>query len=326
MTSSVQHIKVDEEQVQQRLDNFLFKILKGVPKSHVYRIIRHGEVRVNKKRAKPDYKLNFGDDVRVPPLRMSESKNTFVSQSMEEQLSSCILYEDDALLVINKPAGIAVHGGSGVNFGIIEALREMRPRVRFLELVHRLDRETSGCLVLAKKRAVLLEIQSQLTKRTVQKIYWALLHQPWSGSKNRHVDAPLHKNSLRSGERIVSVHSEGKPSITNFSLLENFSQYCLVSALPKTGRTHQIRVHAAYLGHPIVGDAKYTKPALTNQTDGCEKENLSKKVKERGHKNRLYLHAHAIQFMLDGKKLRFEAPLDQKFSEMLKRLRLEATL
>lgn len=310
MMSVVQYITVTESHMQQRLDNFLIKTLKGVPKSHVYRMIRQGEVRINKKRAKPDTRLQVGDEVRIAPVRMSEMKSTRVGSALEHRLNASILFEDEGFLVINKPSGLAVHGGSGVNLGIIEAFRSIRPELNFLELVHRLDKETSGCLILAKKRAVLLDIQSQLAARTVQKTYWALLHKRWSGSKSKRVDVPLYKHALQSGERFVSVHPEGKPALTHFSLLENFDHYCLVSALPKTGRTHQIRVHAAWLSHPIVGDTKYTKSDVLIQSP------LQKK--------RLYLHAHAIQFILNGKKYRFEAPLELKFSETLKQLRLEA--
>lgn len=309
MMRVVQYIRISEAQAQQRLDNFLLKTLKGVPKSHVYRMIRHGEVRINKGRAKPDTRLQVDDEVRIPPVRVSETKSVNPGTALQTLLEASILFEDDGLIVINKPAGIAVHGGSGVNLGVIEAFRSMRPELHFLELAHRLDKDTSGCLVLAKKRAVLLDIQSQLVVRTVQKTYWALLHNSWKGAKNRQVDALLLKHSLRSGERFVSVHPEGKPALTYFTLLENFSHYCLVSVKPKTGRTHQIRVHAAWLSHPIVGDVKYTKSEALLQSPW--------------HKKRLYLHAQAIQFILNEKKYRFEAPLDIKFSETLKQLRLE---
>ncbi|CEK09816.1 RluA family pseudouridine synthase [Legionella hackeliae] len=305
--SDVRYTEINSEEEGQRLDNYLVRVLKGVPKSHIYRIIRAGEVRVNKKRAQASLRLTEGDVVRIPPVRVSEEKQIFVGSKLEQQLQESILFEDGALLVINKPVGIAVHGGSGLSLGVIEALRKTRTDLTYLELVHRLDKETSGCLVLAKKRSMLRAIQALLEARKVQKIYWALLSDPWQDKKTVLVDAPLLKNKLKSGERIVNVHPEGKSSQTIFKLLENFQQACLVEASPKTGRTHQIRVHSAHLGHAIVGDEKYGKAV---QLEGLETI-----------KSRLYLHARAIQFNLDGKNYLFEANLDDRFVETLKRLR-----
>lgn len=300
MNHAVSYQKISQEEHGQRLDNYLIRVLKGVPKSHIYRIIRSGEVRVNKKRAKPHERLSAGDLVRIPPIQTSETKEVMVSRQLEKYLNDQILYEDEGFLVLNKPAGLAVHGGSGLSLGVIEALRSMRPEGTYLELVHRLDKETSGCLLVAKKRSVLRAIQALLVARQVTKVYWALLQEEWLHRAFYPVDLPLQKNILHSGERIVCVHKEGKPAYTDFRLLENFKGFCLVEAQPKTGRTHQIRVHAAAIQHPILGDEKYNKKANSLQLPV-----------------RLYLHARAIRFTLNGVKHAFVAPLDQKFTEVL---------
>jgi 23S rRNA pseudouridine955/2504/2580 synthase len=307
---SVRYIEINAEDEGQRLDNYLMRILKGVPKSHIYRIIRGGEVRVNKKRAQVSTRLCPGDQVRIPPVRTSPEKDIYVGSKLAQRLSDSIIYEDDHLLVVNKPAGIAVHGGSGLSLGVIEALRKTRTDLHYLELVHRLDKDTSGCLLLAKKRSVLRSIQSLLEARQVTKTYWAVLCYPWQGKKALTVDVALEKNTLKSGERVVRVNEEGKASQTGFKLLENYKQACWVEASPKTGRTHQIRVHSAYLKHPIIGDAKYGGDVAL--------ENFS------SEKKRLYLHARAIQFTLDGKKHVFQAELDQQFATTLKQLRASA--
>jgi 23S rRNA pseudouridine955/2504/2580 synthase len=305
--NDVYYVEISAEEDGQRLDNYLLRILKGVPKSHVYRIVRAGEVRVNKKRARPSDRLCCGDRVRIPPVRVSQDKAVHVGERLSSRLHECIIHEDEALLVINKPAGIAVHGGSGLSLGVIEALRKIRPDLPYLELVHRLDKETSGCLVLAKKRSVLRAIQALLEARLVTKTYWALLLSPWQGKKSVVVEAALEKNTLKSGERFVVVNAEGKASQTSFKLLENYHEACWVEASPKTGRTHQIRVHSAHLGHPIVGDEKYGK---NKPIDGLD-----------ASKQRLYLHARAIQFTLNGKTHLFQADLDDKFATSLKTLR-----
>lgn len=307
--SDVRYTEVNAEEEGQRLDNYLIRTLKGVPKSYIYRIIRSGEVRINKKRAQAASRLAEGDLVRIPPTRTSVDKEIHVSDKFDKCLRESIIFEDKSLLVINKPAGIAVHGGSGLSLGVIEALRKTRDDLPYLELVHRLDKETSGCLLLAKKRSMLRSIQALLEAREVTKTYWAVAKNPWEGKKEVSVDVPLEKNILKSGERIVVVNKEGKSSFTRFKLLENFKQACWIEASPKTGRTHQIRVHSAYLGHALVGDEKYGKPM---ELDGLE-----------GIKLRLYLHARAIQFNLSGENYRFEANLDEKFAETLKRLRTE---
>lgn len=305
--SDVRYVEISSEEDGQRLDNYLIRILKGVPKSHVYRIIRGGEVRVNKKRAKPDTRLNMSDVVRIPPVRVSAEKEVFVGDRLIEQLNKSIMYEDDLLLVVNKPSGIAVHGGSGLSLGLIEGFRKMRTDLHYLELVHRLDKETSGCLILAKKRSALRSLQAHFESRAIKKTYWALLTHPWVGKKTAFVDVALEKNTLKSGERVVRVDDDGKASQTTFSLVENFSTACWVEALPKTGRTHQIRVHSAYLGHPIIGDEKYGSNATEIDLSAVKK--------------RLYLHARAIQFNLNGKDFKFEADLDENFKNALDCLR-----
>lgn len=306
---SVRYIEITAEDEGQRLDNFLLRVLKGVPKSHVYRLIRGGEVRINMKRVQVSARLRQGDKVRLPPVRTSSDKVIHVGDRLSQRLVESILYEDSHLMVINKPAGIAVHGGSGLSLGVIEALRKMRPDLAYLELVHRLDKETSGCLVLAKKRSVLRSLQALLATRQMKKTYWALLCHPWKGKKTVFVDACLEKNTLKSGERMVRVKEEGKPSQTSLTLLENYEHACFVEASPKTGRTHQIRVHCAHLGHPIIGDEKY----------GADFSLLEADVEKR----RLYLHARAIQFNLNDNHYEFQAELDARFSETLNRFRVK---
>jgi 23S rRNA pseudouridine955/2504/2580 synthase len=310
--SEVRYTEISIEDEGQRLDNYLMRILKGVPKSHIYRIIRAGEVRINKKRAQACLRLTEGDRVRIPPIRIAKAKEIYVAEKLEQLLRERIIFEDNSLLVINKPVGIAVHGGSGLSLGIIEALRKTRNDLPYLALIHRLDKETSGCLLLAKKRSMLRAIQGLLEARQVSKTYWALLHHPWQGKKTLIVDAALEKNVLKSGERVVTVKEVGKLSQTYFKLLENYQQVCFAEISPKTGRTHQIRVHSAYIGHAIVGDQKYGKH---EQIAGLE-----------SLKKRLYLHARAIQFNLNGKNYFFEADLDKQFAESLKRLRARSSL
>ncbi len=306
--SEVSYKEISNEEDGQRLDNYLIRILKGVPKSHIYRIIRGGEVRINKKRAQASSRLHAGDMIRIPPIRTSESKEVFVGDALANKLKECIIFEDANLLVINKPSGIAVHGGSGLSLGVIEALRKTRQDLAYLELVHRLDKDTSGCLVLAKKRSTLRAIQALLEARDVQKTYWALLTHPWEGKKKVVVNAALEKNILKSGERVVSIKEDGKASETEFKLLENYQQACWVEAKPKTGRTHQIRVHSVYLGHVIVGDEKYG--SIAGEVEGMD-----------NHKSRLYLHARSIEFHLNGVKQFFQADVDCRFATTLKQLR-----
>jgi 23S rRNA pseudouridine955/2504/2580 synthase len=291
----------------QRLDNYLFRILKGVPKSCIYRLIRDGQVRVNKKRAKPMTRLMEHDQVRIPPVRQSQAEHQPLTLSSQQrnQLLQTIIYEDDALLVINKPSGMAVHGGSGIQLGVIEALRLAREDLHYIELVHRLDKETSGCLLLAKKKSSLRSLQAMFEAKTIQKTYVALLHGSWQGKTVCYVDAALSKQRLQSGERQVKVDEQGKASKTRFILLKNYESCCLVSASPKTGRTHQIRVHSASMHHPIVGDSKYI------HDDEVHLASLPK---------RLYLHAYAIRFKLNEQDFQFVAPLTDVFLQGLNQL------
>jgi 23S rRNA pseudouridine955/2504/2580 synthase len=302
----VRFIEVDADQAGQRIDNFLRTALKGVPKSMIYRVLRKGEVRVNKKRIKPDGRLEAGDVVRIPPIRVAERGETApVGQSLIELLEGSVLYESDALMVMNKPSGLAVHGGSGVNLGLIEAIRQMRPDARFLELVHRLDRDTSGCIMIAKKRSMLRFMHEKLRNNQVNKIYNALVVGKWENRDNR-IDVPLKKNELKSGERIVKAQADGKPSITLYKVLRRFGQYAtLVEAKPVTGRTHQIRVHCQFTGHPIIGDDKY-----------CS-DDANKEFKEFGVR-RLFLHSARLQVGLpDGEELNITAPLEPALEEAM---------
>ena len=308
-TQQVRLLVIDAEQEGQRIDNYLKTQLKGVPKSLIYRILRKGEVRVNKKRIKPEYKLVAGDEVRVPPVRVAEA-NELPSAKLSsiQALAGMILFEDDALIVLNKPAGMAVHGGSGLSFGVIEGLRALRPEARVLELVHRLDRDTSGCLLVAKKRSALKSLHEQLRLKTMRKQYCALVRGQWQAHVKA-VNAPLLKNVLQSGERIVRVNPEGKPSETRFHILQRFADATLVEASPITGRTHQIRVHTAHAGHPIACDDKYGDATF----DG--------KMREQGL-SRLFLHATRLTFRhpVDQRDLTLEAPLDPHLQTVLKKL------
>ncbi|MCH2055049.1 MAG: 23S rRNA pseudouridine(955/2504/2580) synthase RluC [Thalassotalea sp.] len=306
----VRFFTIDADEAGQRIDNYLLKTLKGVPKSMIYRLLRKGEIRVNKKRTKPEYKVAAEDMVRVAPIRVSE-KSTHVSTSLNvvSELESKILYEDEVLLIINKPSGMAVHGGSGVNFGVIEALRALRPQSKMLELVHRLDRDTSGCLVVAKKRSALRNLHEQLRKKNVQKFYQALVKGRWS-PKITKVTEGLKKNDLKSGERIVVVDNiNGKESETRYKIIQHYDGATLVRAFPVTGRTHQIRVHCQTKGHPIAFDPKYGSEPFDEQ------------MKDAGL-NRLFLHATSIEFThpRTEKRLKVEAPLDNVLANTLKQL------
>ncbi|MBQ0533519.1 23S rRNA pseudouridine(955/2504/2580) synthase RluC [Providencia huaxiensis] len=309
--NQVQFIDISDDEAGQRIDNFLLTKLKGVPKSMIYRIIRKGEVRVNKGRIKPEYKLAEGDQVRVPPVRVAERETAPVSAKLDKvaALANCILFEDDVLLVLNKPSGTAVHGGSGLSFGVIEGLRALRPEARFLELVHRLDRDTSGILLVAKKRSALRALHEQLRLKQMQKDYLALVRGNWQ-SHMKVVQAPLLKNILQSGERVVKVSSEGKPSETRFKVEERFDNATLVKASPVTGRTHQIRVHTLYAGHPIAFDDRYGDKQFDSQLTGTGL-------------NRLFLHASALKFThpKTGEEMRLHAPLDNQLNHCLKILR-----
>ena len=310
VATKVQFVTIDDNHAGQRIDNFLVTFLKGVPKSRVYRILRKGEVRVNKKRIKPVYRLEDGDIVRVPPVRMDDEKELpNVKLEKVATLEQNIIYEDNYLIVMNKPSGIAVHGGSGLKFGLIEGLRALRPDAKALELVHRLDRDTSGCILIAKRRSTLRALHEQLREKTVEKNYHALVQGQWS-KEDKAVNAPLLKNTVQSGERIVRVNPEGKESYTKFKILQRFEDCTLVQASPVTGRTHQIRVHTLHAGHPIAGDDKYG-----------DKE-FDKKMKKNGL-NRLFLHSASIRFFHpnEEKTMFFEAPYDDKLKATVAALR-----
>ncbi|WP_017444722.1 23S rRNA pseudouridine(955/2504/2580) synthase RluC [Gayadomonas joobiniege] len=308
---SVSYFEVDQDNSGQRIDNWLKRELKGVPTTLIYRILRKGEVRVNKKRVKPVYKLQEGDVLRIPPIRLEAKPDQpiKISDNLVERIKSSILYEDSHLLVINKPSGLAVHGGSGLNFGAIEAIRQLYPHLKQLELVHRLDRDTSGCLVISKKRSALRALHQQLRDKQVDKRYWALVSGVWPDALKK-VQKPLHKNTLSSGERVVRVDAElGKASETRFRVLNKFDRASLVEAFPVTGRTHQIRVHAAASGFPIALDDKYGEAEF------------DKRMKTYGIK-RLFLHAASISFLHPKEKttIRIEAPLEKSLQLALEQL------
>lgn len=307
--NSVTRARISEEEAGQRLDNHLLRICKGVPKSHVYRILRSGEVRVNKKRAEASYRLQAGDELRLPPLRIAEKAEAADAGAMLRS-DLPILFEDEALLVVDKPAGIAVHGGSGVSFGVIEALRRQRPQAKFLELAHRLDRETSGILLVGKKRSALNALHDMFREggRQADKRYLALVAGRWQ-EKKRDVRLPLHKYLLENGERRVRVAEDGKFSHTVFRLLARWERFSLLEAQLKTGRTHQIRVHLARLGFPIAGDEKYGDFALN-------------KVLQREGLKRMFLHAWKMDFPHPQKdeRLRLEAPLPAALAGFLAQL------
>lgn len=280
---AVQLRTISEDEAGQRIDNFLLRICKGVPKSHIYRVLRSGEVRVNKGRIDQLYRLQIGDVVRVPPIRMAEKS---IQQAPAAEFT--ILFEDAHLLVIDKPAGVAVHGGSGVSFGVIEQLRASRPDAKFLELVHRLDRETSGVLLLAKKRSALVNLHEQMRDGVTDKRYLTLVHGDWKNTR-QHIKLPLHKYTTAEGERRVRVQADGMPSHTVFSLKKKYAEFALLEAELKTGRTHQIRVHLSSSGFAIAGDDKYGDFSLNRA--------LLKPAPGRGALKRMFLHAHQITFI-----------------------------
>ncbi|WP_296490033.1 RluA family pseudouridine synthase [Rhodoferax sp.] len=297
----VKTVCIDEDSAGQRVDNFLMRHLKGVPKTHIYRMIRSGEVRVNKGRVGADTRLNEGDSLRVPPVRISErvaEKAQAMAQGSLRGVPArdfAVLLEDEYLLVINKPAGVAVHGGSGVSFGVIEQLRMARPQARFLELVHRLDRETSGILLVAKKRSALKNLQDQFRERQTGKTYLAMVRGDWP-ARLKVLDKPLHKylldgNDAQAGERRVKVVArddpDGMPSVTLVKVRERLPQGTLLEVTIKTGRTHQIRVHLASEGHPILGDDKYGDFELNKSLAGAA---------SRPSLKRMFLHAWRLQF------------------------------
>ncbi len=298
-------VTISDEEAGQRIDNYLLRVCKGVPKSHVYRILRSGEVRVNKGRIDQLYRLVEGDVVRIPPVRVAEKSSAVVPGA-----EFTILFEDTHLLIIDKPAGVAVHGGSGVSFGVIEQLRASRPDAKFLELVHRLDRDTSGVLLLAKKRSALTNLHEQMRDGVTDKRYLTLVAGDWKNAR-QHVKLPLHKYTTPEGERRVCVQAGGMESHTVFSLLRKFEQFALLEAELKTGRTHQIRVHLASSGFAIAGDDKYGDFALNRM--------LLKADAKRGALKRMFLHAHQITFIHPetGKSVTVSAALPDECERFL---------
>ncbi len=301
-------ITVDESAQGQRIDNFLLASFKGVPKSHIYRILRHGEVRVNSARVAAEYRLADGDKLRIPPLRVASPGNHLAAAGAPD-LGRRVLLEDDALLVIDKPAGMAVHGGSGVSYGVIEALRAQRPELKFLELAHRLDRETSGVLLLAKKRSALLALHAAMREGRVEKHYLTLVRGRWTNRKQT-VKLALSRYLTDGGERRVSVDEQGQAAHTVFALLQNIGDFSLLEAELKTGRTHQIRVHLAHLGFPIAGDDKYGDFPL------------NKSLARNGLK-RMFLHAARSAFAhpLHGESVQIATPLPPELNQFIARLR-----
>jgi len=310
--NSVSQITISDGQAGQRIDNFLVKHLKGVPKSHIYRLLRSGQVRINSGRKKPHYKLNAGDILRLPPVRISENKNSHIPESVTRMLKQAIIFENDDIIAINKPSGIAVHKGSGLSFGVIEAFRQIDPEQE-VELVHRLDRETSGCLLLAKNRQVLAKLHEMLRHETVthmEKTYLALIDGLWTQGKKT-VDIGVSKIK-RGGEHIMQADKSGDRAISHFEPLEIFDEKngrasSLMKITIDTGRTHQIRVHAQHCGHAIIGDSKYGDKAANRY------------FREMGLK-RLFLHARQLYLPL-ASPISIEAPLSEELEQLLLKLR-----
>jgi 23S rRNA pseudouridine955/2504/2580 synthase len=310
--ASVRMHTVDEGSAGQRIDNYLSKVLKGVPKSHLYRILRSGEVRVNSKRVDATYRVEDGDKIRIPPIRTATSIESASPSKVTPRFEKAVVFEDDAMLAINKPAGMAVHGGSGISRGVIEQLRLERPQAKFLELVHRLDRETSGVLMVAKKRSALVGLHELMRANRMDKRYLMLVHGKWT-EKKKHVTLSLQKHVTASGERRVTVEDEGQESETIFHLRKNLGDFSLLEAQLITGRTHQLRVQLAHLGYPIAGDDKYGDFALNKQ---LQKQGLK----------RMFLHSvqTTIRHPLTGEKLVLTAPLPAELEGFVRRLENEA--
>jgi len=310
---AVKWLVVDEESAGQRLDNFLMRHLKGVPKTHVYRIIRSGEVRINKGRCSADSRVEAGDEIRVPPVRISDKVLEKAARPAPAREFPPLL-EDEYLLAIDKPAGVAVHGGSGVSFGVIEQLRQARPQARLLELVHRLDRETSGILLVAKKRSALKHLQDQFRERETGKTYLALVQGEWP-ARLKVIDQPLHKYLLPDGERRVKVTTpddpDGMRSITLVKVAQRLQGSTLLEVTIKTGRTHQIRVHLASNGHPIAGDDKYGD------------FEWNKALQKQGLK-RMFLHAWRLQFNhpASGERVALQAELPPELQQYVSHVQL----
>jgi 23S rRNA pseudouridine955/2504/2580 synthase len=311
--SGVQYVEAGEGDAGQRLDNFLVRTLKGVPRTHVYRLLRKGEVRVNSKRARPDQRLETGDRIRLPPVRRPEAVEPGAarppSPSLQKLVTAAIVYEDDDLLVLNKPAGVAVHGGSGMAHGVIEVLRAARPEAKELDLVHRLDRETSGCLLVAKRRAALRDLHAQLREGLAEKRYLALVCGKWNLGQKR-IELPLATGERRGGERHVAVRTHGQMAVSTFRPVQFFGNVAsLVEVEIGTGKTHQIRVHAAYAGHPVAGDDKYGDRERNEELKGYGL-------------NRMFLHAASIGVTRPGTRepLHVSAPLSAELHAVLEAL------
>ena len=292
-------LEVGEEAAAQRIDNFLLRHLKGVPKSHVYRVLRSGEVRVNSGRVKPEYRLRPGDRVRVPPMRLAEKPPP------AKPVEFPVVYEDPALLVVDKPAGVAVHGGSGVSFGVIESLRAARPQAKSLELAHRLDRDTSGLLIVAKKRSALVELHRMLRDGEIEKVYLTVAKGRWEG-KGRELRASLHKYVNAKGERRVSVQEGGIAAVTQVKVLKKSADFSFLEVRLLTGRTHQIRVHLAHAGHPVLGDDKYGDFELNHRL-------------EKAGVRRLFLHASCLAFAhpISKEPIELQAPLPPEIGNFI---------
>jgi len=312
--SQVNYVTIDEIHAGQRIDNYLMSYFKKLPKSAMYRILRKGEVRVNKKRVEASYRLLEGDSVRIPPVKdinLEENIERKLDAHKAKLLENCVLFENDQFMVINKPAGIAVHGGSSHKTGLIETLRLMRPQEKFLELAHRIDKETSGCLIIGKKPKVLKELHTLLRLHKIKKTYHAIVIGKWPKQLSR-MDESLTKGVTKAGERIVRSDNEGKEALTTFQVIKVYKEVSLIAAHPHTGRTHQIRVHTQLAKHPIIGDDKY----------GDDKVN-SDMLRRYGTK-RLCLHAHKVAFTLsNGETYSYEAPYDDKWNEIMRKLNNE---
>ncbi len=316
MSDSVNIVKIDSNHAGQRLDNFLIKQLKGVPKSHIYRIVRKGEVRINKKRCKVQQRLEDGDEVRIPPLRISQKTITKPSEFIQKLMLQNILFEDEHLLILNKPAGLAVHSGSGSEFGVIEALKSAKPHTPFLELVHRLDKDTSGCLMVAKSRQVLTALQHSLRNHDggIKKTYLTLLKGQWRGNEKR-VEVSLGVAKDTDSFKRIQIDSDGKSAQSEFIPSKVFKETSLIKVNITTGRMHQIRVHATHLGHPIVTDKKYGD------------FELNREFKKQYGLNRIFLHASklSLRHPATKQKLNFFAPLPEELKSVLTKLENECT-
>lgn len=311
--ASVSMHTVDEGSAGQRIDNYLTKILKGVPKSHLYRILRSGEVRVNSKRVDATYRVEDGDKIRIPPIRTAPATQTVAKGTkVQPRFENVVIFEDEAMLAVNKPAGMAVHGGSGISRGVIEQLRLERPQAKFLELVHRLDRETSGVLMIAKKRSALVTLHDMMRANRMDKRYVMLVYGKWTEKKKR-ITLSLQKHVTANGERKVTVEKEGQLSETIFHLKKNLGDFSLLEAQLITGRTHQLRVQLAHLGFPIAGDDKYGDFSLNKQ---LQKQGLK----------RMFLHSAqtTIKHPLSGESLVLSAPLPTELEKFLQQLESQA--